>query len=333
MVSTVLALVLAASSYDGAAVHKTGAQVMVGPLTLTCSTCTALTLNAASAQNAIKLLDGARINFSTADASAYFYRDTADRIRTPGSFYAGASITSGGNTGVLGYLINSGANYGGSLAVSDPLRFLPTTYALLESSTADTAGTDYGFIFKPLSALTTGTDYLFDFRDSGDTSRFRCTSGGLCNSSGNLTVGGGTLTAGLISSNSSAPGAVTLRGYGADLATSIGVRSSNATALTTDGSLIHAFYPDGSTTLRASVTYMGGIRPSIGAPSVAAVPAAPYTCGGAAPGLDHCGEVIQVRDTDGGAGVKGFLCYCQCDGQATPVGAWTKVSDDTTACF
>ncbi len=46
----------------------------------------------ASGSDAYKMSDGARINFSTADASAYFYRSFANVIRTPGTIRIDGSI-------------------------------------------------------------------------------------------------------------------------------------------------------------------------------------------------------------------------------------------------
>ncbi len=48
---------------------------------------------AATATNFMSALDGARLNFSTADASAYLYRSAANTIRTPGSLTADVAMT------------------------------------------------------------------------------------------------------------------------------------------------------------------------------------------------------------------------------------------------
>ncbi len=44
---------------------------------------------------AVNLLDGARVNFSTADTNAYFYRSTVDTIRTPGLLRTDMGLTIG----------------------------------------------------------------------------------------------------------------------------------------------------------------------------------------------------------------------------------------------
>lgn len=46
--------------------------------------------------NALKMLDGVKVNFSTADANAYLYRSAANIIRTPGSFTVDATMTATG---------------------------------------------------------------------------------------------------------------------------------------------------------------------------------------------------------------------------------------------
>ncbi len=55
-----------------------------------------LSSSVASGSDAVKLLDGARINLSTADASAYFHRSAANTINTPGTLsQAGAASAAG----------------------------------------------------------------------------------------------------------------------------------------------------------------------------------------------------------------------------------------------
>lgn len=47
--------------------------------------------------DALKVLDGGRVNFSTADANAYFYRSAANTIRTPGFLAVGSDLSVGGS--------------------------------------------------------------------------------------------------------------------------------------------------------------------------------------------------------------------------------------------
>lgn len=54
----------------------------------------ALTSAMASGSNAVNLLNGARLNFSTADASAYLYRSAANTIRTPGAVTVDGAFSS-----------------------------------------------------------------------------------------------------------------------------------------------------------------------------------------------------------------------------------------------
>lgn len=63
-----------------------------------------ITSNVASGSNAVKLLDGARLNFSTSDTSAYLYRSAANVIRTPGTFAVDGNVyfqSASSGTGVV----------------------------------------------------------------------------------------------------------------------------------------------------------------------------------------------------------------------------------------
>lgn len=89
-----------------------------------------LTTFAASGNDAIKTLDGARLNLSTADASAYFYRSAADTIGTPGkltvsggpiaSGWAGPNVIAGTASFSANFVANSApilANFGGATEI------------------------------------------------------------------------------------------------------------------------------------------------------------------------------------------------------------------------
>lgn len=68
----------------------------------------------ASGSDAFKLLDGARLNFSTADASAYLYRSAANVLTTPGSMGAASLDLSGVvalNLATNGRIVFGGGNY------------------------------------------------------------------------------------------------------------------------------------------------------------------------------------------------------------------------------
>ncbi len=68
----------------------------------------------ASGSDAFKMLDGARVNFSTADASAYLYRSAANTISTPGALTADSvtlAAVSAINLGATSRIIWGGGNY------------------------------------------------------------------------------------------------------------------------------------------------------------------------------------------------------------------------------
>lgn len=69
-------------------VVTTGTQTIAGTKTLT----SLLSSTVVSGANAIKLLDGARLNLSTTDPSTYLYRQAANTVGAAGSFRAGLAI-------------------------------------------------------------------------------------------------------------------------------------------------------------------------------------------------------------------------------------------------
>lgn len=89
-----------------------------------------ISLTQASGSNAVSMLDGARLNLSTADASAYFARSAANTIQTPGSLQAITQLilgnastslslfgfSSGGVSGEF-TTIGGGATFVGSLQI------------------------------------------------------------------------------------------------------------------------------------------------------------------------------------------------------------------------
>ncbi len=68
---------------------------------------------ATTGTDSVKLLDGARLNFSTADSSAYMYRSAADTLRTPAAVVLdstldlGSAFRPGGSAGTAGQVLTS----------------------------------------------------------------------------------------------------------------------------------------------------------------------------------------------------------------------------------
>ncbi len=118
----------------------------------------------ASGSDAVKVLNGARLNLSTADANAYFYRPSANAIRTPADFYAGTVSAEGGlyltngviNCGSSGItVVATGRNTAGATAAPDvALRSIVTRTAgdLLQVQNLSTAVFTVDYTGKALAA-------------------------------------------------------------------------------------------------------------------------------------------------------------------------------------
>jgi hypothetical protein len=105
------------------------------------------------------------------------------------------TITGDPSLDVRGRVSNGGASYGGSVALADPVRWLSTLEALLESSTTPTGGTDTGTAINSLSALG-ATDKLLSVRNATVEKCYLDGAGGIWSSSGTLKSGVGA-TAGV----------------------------------------------------------------------------------------------------------------------------------------
>lgn len=66
-----------------------------------------LSSSVASGSNAVKLLDGSRLNFSTSDTKAYITRSTTDTLQLPGDFRLDQKFQPGNANGTAGYLLAS----------------------------------------------------------------------------------------------------------------------------------------------------------------------------------------------------------------------------------
>jgi hypothetical protein len=126
---------------------------------------------------------------------------------------------------------NNGATYGGSVAVNDPVRWLSTTTALLESSTAATAGVDTAFTVNSLVTLA-AADKLVSITNNGVEAAYFTSSGLNLGASGNIAVGSITTWSGVTFTG--ANGGV-FTGYVMDSAAAVGVILNNDRALTTAG--------------------------------------------------------------------------------------------------
>lgn len=100
----------------------------------------AMTSSVASGSNAINLLDGARINLSTGDASAYWYRSAANIIRTPGALTVDAAFV--GSTGAFsGNISSTVASGSDAITLTSGARLKFGTCTLRESSSTVTINT------------------------------------------------------------------------------------------------------------------------------------------------------------------------------------------------
>lgn len=120
-----------------------------------------ITMNStvASTGNAVKLLDGARVNFSTADASAYLYRSAANTIRTPGSFTVDTALAVGANASITGSSgVFSGVRYDLAGLASGAVGF--------QAAAADLT-TAKAFRFNNTVTLGTGNAMLAEFQNNG----------------------------------------------------------------------------------------------------------------------------------------------------------------------
>jgi hypothetical protein len=97
--------------------------------------------------------------------------------------------------------------------------------------------------------------------------------------SGNVYLGGGTGTAFTSAIKHGGTGSISIAGTATDGATAVAAKTVSASALTTDGAEIHAFYADNGVTKKAAINALGGIR--LGAPTAAWTLNAIYSGSGA----------------------------------------------------
>jgi len=231
-----------------------------------------------------------------------------------GGLLGGAAAGAAAGSAALGVGAVPGAA-AGSLAFNDPVRFLSTTTALLESSTAATSGTDTAFTLRPLVELS-GADRILDVVDHAGTSRFYVTPAGSIVNSGSATLG--TVSSALYGVAGDNP--VVVRGSKVDGASAVGVRVGNLNTLTTAGSKVAAFCADNPTTCASEVASIGydGAATFAGRVSgagVQAVAGTEPTCDESARGL--------IWTVAGGAGVADTVKVCAKD--AGDAFAWRTI--------
>jgi len=187
---------------DKNAVHKTGEQSMEGPLSSTggfrvpvgVAYCTdasclggfysdaaAMTLAPVSNKNlllkvggtgSVLIPSGAKLCMDGAACSVASWWNGSSTMSFGGP--SGWAVSFGGSLASLGSAVdlrgsisNAGSANGGSVSINDPLRFLSTTTAIIESSTSATGGSDTGFNWNTLNSLSSGTDYHSTFTNNG----------------------------------------------------------------------------------------------------------------------------------------------------------------------
>lgn len=252
-----------------------GAITADGPLTLTCTACSpALAITGvASGENAVVIPGGAFVCLNPACTASL--RDSATAALT---FTATGGVFFNNTTSLGSAVYNITANNGGSLAFNDPTRWLSTTTALLESSTAATSGTDTAFTLKPLNALD-AADKVLDVQTNDGTSQFNVTANGTGTFNG--TVNATTFAAYAFAAKASTSGV--LSGRFADGASAVGVKLGNITTLTTAGSKVAAFCADNPAICAsevASIAHDGTVTTAAGVSAAGTVSAANVTSSG-----------------------------------------------------
>ncbi len=214
-----------------------GAQTFEGPFTITSATAPAIAITGtASGSDAIELPTGARICLDGSACTRHLFYNVADgyinaaNIRIVGNEYINGNAVIAGTLNLQSDMINPGANYGGSVGISDPLRFLPATGALLESNTTPTAGIDTAFTLNVLSTLA-ATDTLIDINNNG-VNALRLQGSGNLQLQG-LQVSGVQLGGGQVYTYNAQP--LVLVGNQPDGATAIGVRLKTPVVYSTAG--------------------------------------------------------------------------------------------------
>jgi len=254
-----------------------GAITSDGRLTLTCTACApALSITGvAGGANAITIPTGAKLALGSGPND--YLTIVGGQVYAPLLYATSLAVN---NT-----ITNNSATNGGSIAINDATRWLSTTTALLESSTAATSGTDTAFTLRPLVELS-GADRVLDVVDHAGTSRFYVTPAGSIVNSGSATLG--TVSSSLYGVAGDNP--VIVRGSKVDGASAVGVRIGNLNTLTTAGSKVVAFCADNPSTCAsevASIAHNGTATFSgrISGAGVQAVAGTEPTCDESARGL------------------------------------------------
>lgn len=208
-----------------------------------------------------------------------------------------------------GAVSNPGATHGGSVAINDPVRWLSTTTALLESSTAATEGSDTAFVLNSIVDLA-GNDKLLSLQRAGAEKM--------------MVTGDGHIYANGLFINQIAARASTVpliaRGTMSDAADAVGVRVGNTNTLTAPGSKVVAFCADNPSTCAsevASIAHDGAatFAGRVSGAGVQAVAGTEPTCDESARGL--------IWTVAGGAGVADTVRVCAKD--AADAFAWRTI--------
>ncbi len=140
--------------------------------------------NVVSGTAAVNLLDGARLNFSTADASAYLYRSAANTLRTPGSLtvdtnglFSGTLTATGTLAATNALTVGTTANVTGLLTATAGATFgARNTYKGITSITAFATGGQ-----ASATALTGEVNYVTTCATNQDSVKLPIASlGGHC---------------------------------------------------------------------------------------------------------------------------------------------------------
>lgn len=165
-----------------------------------------------------------------------------------------ASLVVAGASDFKGALSNSGASNGGAVALSDSLRFLSTTTATLESSTAATGGSDIGFQLSALVDLS-GSDYVLQVGDSASSTLLRLAGAGTLYTAGAIISGTSFLsTTGTYSTTAASVPAI----FEAAGATAAGATGAAVTHRSGSGAAGSGATPGGPGGVTTNTTGVGG---------------------------------------------------------------------------
>lgn len=117
-----------------------------------------ISLTQVSGSVAVSLLDGARLNFSTADASAYITRSAANVLQTPGTFQAITALLLGSVSGAF----SMQGFYSGSAAIEFMTVGQASTFVgtLQMKGMAESGGAETGVVIGCKAALAVTQDLV-----------------------------------------------------------------------------------------------------------------------------------------------------------------------------